>query len=67
MSGKTKGSDKNGSVKSKELSVWSRVVTANSEWPDKVSVRLGFFVVFPLYSSNLWYWNLVNCRTSSWT
>jgi len=52
MSVKTKGSDKNGSVKSKELSVWSRVVTANSEWPDKVSVRLGFFVVFALYSLN---------------
>lgn len=52
MSVKTKGSDKNGSVKTKELSVWSRVVTANSEWPDKVSVRLGFFVVFPLFSPN---------------
>ncbi|XP_030746973.1 uncharacterized protein RAB5IF homolog [Sitophilus oryzae] len=35
MSTKTKSGERNGSVKTVELSVWSRAFTANSEWPDK--------------------------------
>lgn len=38
MSTKTKTVEKNGSSKiTYSKSVWSRALTANSEWPDKVS------------------------------
>lgn len=37
MSIKPKSSERNGTVKGKEASIWSRAITANSEWPDKVS------------------------------
>ncbi|CAG9763285.1 unnamed protein product [Ceutorhynchus assimilis] len=35
MSTKPKLAEKNGTIKAKELSVWTRAITANSEWPDK--------------------------------
>jgi len=35
MSTKIKNIEKNGTVKNKESSVWTRAITANSEWPDK--------------------------------
>lgn len=37
MSTKTKTVERNGSAKiSSECSIWTRAITANSEWPDKV-------------------------------
>lgn len=46
MSSKTKTIERNGGSKNVSIkSVWTRAFTADSEWPDKVSLLINMFLI----------------------
>lgn len=42
-------SEKIGNGNKCELSVWTRAITANSEWPDKVNITTLWLIMFFVY------------------